>query len=212
MIIEPIRINDDHFLLSEQIYNELIDKDYFKNNKLSIAICGESGSGKTVTSVCLQQFLEKKKISSVILHLDSYYKLTPKENHEKRKADINWVGVNELNISMIDSHIVQFKSNAEQIKVPVVDYQENKFKETVKYLKDVSVIIIEGVYAFYAKELDYKIFLEKTFKDTLESRMKRTREIYDTFVEKVLEIEHELVVGQKVHADLIVDKDYNIKD
>lgn len=212
MIIEPIRINDDHFLLSEQIYNELIDKGYFKNNKLSIAICGESGSGKTVTSVCLQQFLEKKNISSVILHLDSYYKLTPKENHEKRKADINWVGVNELNISMIDSHIVQFKSNAEQIKVPVVDYQENKFKETVKYLKDVSVIIIEGVYAFYAKELDYKIFLEKTFKDTLESRMKRTREIYDTFVEKVLEIEHELVVGQKVHADLIVDKDYNIKD
>lgn len=212
MIIEPIRINDDHFLLSEQIYNELIDKDYFKNSKLSIAICGESGSGKTVTSVCLQQFLEKKNISSVILHLDSYYKLTPKENHEKRKADINWVGVNELNISMIDSHIVQFKSNAEEIKVPVVDYQENKFKETVKYLKDVSVIIIEGVYAFYAKELDYKIFLEKTFKDTLESRMKRTREIYDTFVEKVLEIEHELVVGQKVHADLIVDKDYNIKD
>ncbi len=212
MIIEPIRINDDHFLLSEQIYNELIDKDYFKNSKLSIAICGESGSGKTVTSVCLQQFLEKKNISSVILHLDSYYKLTPKENHEKRKADINWVGVNELNISMIDSHIVQFKSNAEEIKVPVVDYQENKFKQTVKYLKDVSVIIIEGVYAFYAKELDYKIFLEKTFKDTLESRMKRTREIYDTFVEKVLEIEHELVVGQKVHADLIVDKDYNIKD
>lgn len=212
MIIEPIRINDDHFLLSEQIYNELIDKEYFKNNKLSIGICGESGSGKTVTSVCLQQFLEKKNINSVILHLDSYYKLTPKENHEKRKADINWVGVNELNISMIDRHIEQFKSNKDKIKVPVVDYQENKFLETIKYLKNVSVIIIEGVYAFYVKELDYKIFLEKTFKDTLESRMKRTREIYDTFVEKVLEIEHELVVGQKIHADLIIDKDYNIKD
>lgn len=212
MIIEPIRINDDHFLLSEQIYNELIDKEYFKKNKLSIGICGESGSGKTVTSVCLQQFLEKKNINSVILHLDSYYKLTPKENHEKRKADINWVGVNELNISMIDRHIEQFKSNKDKIKVPVVDYQENKFLETIKYLKNVSVIIIEGVYSFYVKELDYKIFLEKTFKDTLESRMKRTREIYDTFVEKVLEIEHELVVGQKIHADLIIDKDYNIKD
>lgn len=212
MIIEPIRINDDHFLLSEQIYNELIVKNYFQNNKLSIGICGESGSGKTVTSVCLQQFLEKKNIKSEILHLDSYYKLTPRENHEKRKADINWVGVNELNINLIDKHIELFKSNALGIIVPVVDYQENKFIETEKNLKNVSVIIIEGVYAFYAKELDYKIFLEKTFKDTLESRMKRTREIYDTFVEKVLEIEHNLVLGQKMQADLIVDKDYNIKD
>lgn len=212
MIIEPIRINDDHFLLSEQIYNELIVKNYFQNNKLSIGICGESGSGKTVTSVCLQQFLEKKNIKSEILHLDSYYKLTPRENHEKRKADINWVGVNELNINLIDKHIELFKSNAPGIIVPVVDYQENKFIETEKNLRNVSVIIIEGVYAFYAKELDYKIFLEKTFKDTLESRMKRTREIYDTFVEKVLEIEHNLVLGQKMQADLIVDKDYNIKD
>jgi len=210
MIIEPINIHDEHFLLSEQIYKEVKDGHFFEKGKLVIGICGESGSGKTVTSVCLQQYLERCRIHSMVLHLDSYYKLPPTENHLKRKQDIGWVGPNELNLDLIEAHIVQFKANHQSIMVPVVDYQANAFLEVERNLEGISVLIIEGVYAFHVQHIDYGIFLEKNYRDTLEDRKKRTREVYDEFVEQVLEIEHHLVTSQKGKANMIIDKDYHI--
>ena len=98
-----------------------------KYKKLVIACDGESASGKSVTAKCLQIELEKLNISSAIIHQDGYYKLPPKENHEKRKIDINWVGTDELQLNLMQGHINSFKMQEEFIEIPIVNYKSNKF-------------------------------------------------------------------------------------
>ncbi len=210
LINEPIHLKKEYFSLSSEIIEALEKSCLLKKDKLVIGICGESGSGKSVTAKCLQIELEKRNIPSIILHQDSYYKLPPKDNHEKRKSDISWVGANEVQIELLQSHIEQFKSHKEKIIVPVVNYKKNIFLEHQVCIKDKSVLIVEGVYAFLLASLDYKIFMERTYKETLEKRAKRNREAYDPFVERVLAIEHATILPHKELANVIVEKNYSL--
>jgi len=210
LIYENIEIKDSYFKLSSALIERFKAQTLLKKEKLVIGIGGESGSGKSITAICLKLQLEKINIHSVTLHLDSYFKLAPKENHKKRKADINWVGSNEVNLDLLQSHIKQFKLNKEKIIVPVVDYEKNMFLQEEIFLKDKPILIVEGVYAFLLKQLDYKVFMERTYQDTLKQRKKRNREIYDPFVEQVLQIEQNIVRPFKSFADAVVRKDYSL--
>ena len=154
--------------------------------------------------------LEKLNIHSVILHQDSYYKLPPNENHQRRKTDLNWVGVNEVKLDLLETHIAQFRNGDDFIMAPVVDYEKNLFLTHEALIKNKTVLIVEGVYAFELAHLDYKIFMNRTYKETMHKRKARNREIYDPFVERVLEIEHALIQPLKEKADLLVEKDYSI--
>lgn len=210
-IKEPIKVKNDYFDLSIQLIEHLKAAHVLEKDKLVIAIAGESGSGKSVTAKCLQIELEKLGMHSVIMHQDGYYKLTPKENHNKRKADIEWVGLEELKLDLMQQHIDQFKAKEALINVPMVNYQLNQFFTHNLILKGKTVLIVEGVYAFYLNNFDYKIFMAKTYKDTRETRKKRTRETYDPFVEQVLQIEHSLVSERKGLANLIITNEYTIE-
>lgn len=210
LIKENIILKDEYFKLSSEIVNRLEHKSLLSEDKIVIGICGESGSGKSTTAKCLQIELEKLDIHSIILHQDSYYKLPPKENHEKRKSDLAWVGTNEVQMDLLQSHIQQFKTNKTNIIVPIVDYENNIFFEDKAVIKNKSVLIIEGVYSFFLQNFDYKIFMERTYKDTMTKREKRSREVYDPFVEQVLEIEHSIIQPLKKMTNLIIKKDYSI--
>jgi len=210
-IKEPLKIKPAYFNLSKTLIDRLKKSNLLEKEKLVVAVGGESGSGKSVTAKCLQIELEQLGVLSFIMHQDGYYKFTPKENHQKRVEDINWVGANELKLDLMQQHIDQFKDKVPLIDVPIVNYQLNQFFVTPKILKDKTILIIEGVYAFYLKNVDYRIFMSRTYKDTLEKRRSRIRETYDPFVEQVLEIEHSLVFKRKHLADSIVLKDYSIR-
>lgn len=211
MIKEPIKLEPQYFELSDQIIEEIHTRNLLKEPQLVIGICGESGCGKTVTAQCLQKQLEKAGKKTHVLHMDSYFWIPPKDNHLKRKGDIQWVGPQEVNIHLMETHLNLFKKGVNQLQIPIVDYENNRFDEMILEMQDVSVVIVEGVYAFHIDGLDLKIFLEKNYLDTLETRKERSREVYDTFVEQVLEIEHHLALNQKLQADLLVDKNYHLK-
>lgn len=211
MIREPIHIEKYYYKLSDAIYQILLEKQLLKRSKIVIGICGESGSGKTVTASCLQDTLNNHGTKTETLHMDSFFYLPPKINHLKRKKDIHWVGVQEVNMERLNECIDNFKKNKPKIKVPVVDYLTNSFTEEHMLLEDVNVIIVDGVYSFYLEQLNFKIFMEPNYKDTIQVRKKRSREKYDAFVEQVLEIEHHIVLKQKPKADLLIDKAYRIK-
>lgn len=212
MIKEPIILEKHYFDLSRAIINAIQDKYLVENKKLVIGICGESGSGKTVTAQCLQQTLSEFGKKAVVLHMDSYFKLPPTDNHQKRKSDIGWVGSQEVNTDLLDHHIQSFRNHIGEIKTPVVDYLNNLFTEERIDLSTIEVLIVEGVYTFYLSNIDVKIFLERDYKDTIDIRKERSREIYDTFVEQVLELEHQLAIKQKPKADFLVSKDYQLFD
>lgn len=211
LINEPFLLKEEYFDLSSEIIKKLRHSSLLSRRKLVIGICGESGSGKSVTAKCLQIELKKQNIDSIILHQDSYYKLPPKENHEKRKSDLSWVGANEVQMDLLQSHIEQFKSKEEKITVPVLDYEKNLFVEYDTNIQDKPVLIVEGVYTFLLEDLDYKVFMERTYKETLEKRRNRTREIYDPFVECVLKIEQSLVLPLKKLANVSITNNYSIR-
>ncbi|MFK7947033.1 MAG: uridine kinase [Saprospiraceae bacterium] len=210
LIKEDIPLKKGYFKLSSELIEVLKDNALFDNDKLVIGVCGESGSGKSVTAKCLQIELEKLNIPTMILHQDNYYKLLPKENHLKRKENIDWVGVNELRLDLFQSHIEAFKSKKETLTLPTVDYKKNTFSQQTVSIKGKSVLIVEGVYSFFLEKMDFKVFMERTYKDTLESRKSRSREVYDPFVEQVLDIEHRLVAPLTELADVIISSDYSI--
>lgn len=210
MINEPIQLENEYFILSSKLVEKIRKTNLLKKEKLVIGICGESGSGKSVTAKCLQIELEKSGISSIILHQDSYYKFPPKENHNKRKEDVSWIGTNEVKIDLMQSHINQFKAKNTSLSVPIVDYEKNTFLQYEANVKDKIVLIIEGVYSFLLNEFDYRIFMARTFKETIEKRKKRSREVYDPFVEQVLQIEHEIILPFKKLANVIIASDYSI--
>ncbi len=59
-------------------------------------------------------------------------------------------------------------------------------------------------------DVDFKVFIDRDFKETFQNRMERGRDEMSPFVENVLEIEHVILQKDKINADLFVDKEYNV--
>jgi len=208
LIYEDLDIKEKYFDLTDKLISRLRQDSILGRELSVIAICGESGSGKSITASCLKKGLADLGIESAILHQDNYYKLPPKDNHERRKADLDWVGINEVRIDLLQQHISDYKSGCHRINRPIVDYLNNRFIEEELDLKNTSILIVEGVYAFLLDKLDYKIFIARSYIDTKNDRKKRTRESYDPFVESVLQIEHQIITKLGENSDLSISKDY----
>lgn len=209
-IQEEIEIKEEYYKLSEEIYELALAKNVLSNNKIVVAIGGESGSGKTTTAVSLERILAEKGIRSTTIHMDSYFKLPPKENHQSRVKDLTSVGPQEIDMRLLNEHIASFKQNAESIQIPVLNYRKNLFTQEKLELSEIKVLIVEGVYSFLLEEVDYKIFMIRTYKDTFQNRMNRTREVYDPKVELILDIEHQIVAPLLKQSDVIIKRDYTV--
>ncbi len=176
-----------------------------------VAIGGESGSGKSVTAVCLQQVLQNAGIPASILHQDDYFKLPPKSNHLKRLDSFQWIGPNEVHLDLLNNHISEYKQGARQLLKPVVHYQNNEILMEYQTLEANSVLIVEGTYSLMLQNFDLGIFMERNYTQTLEQRKMRQREAFDPFIEKVLEREHQFIAPLKAHAHIMVKTDYSIQ-
>jgi len=118
------------------------------------------------------------------------------------------VGKNEVKLHLLDSHLEKFNNKESVLEIPVLEYENNKFTDQNVIVKDYEVLIVEGTYAFYLNNSDYKIHMNRTYKDTLEIRKSRTRENYDPYVESILQIEHEIVLEKAKDAHAVVTNNY----
>lgn len=213
MIGDVIHIRPEYFTTADALVELMLSAHQSKQRGFEvIAIGGESGSGKSVTAICLQQSLEKKGIQSIILHQDDYFILPPKTNHRNREKDLSAVGLQEVNWSVLEKNIIDFRSREALIKKPLVNYEEDSIGEEHIPVKGQQVLIIEGTYAMTLANTDVRIFMQRNYRDTLENRIARGREAYSEFVENVLEIEHQLIFPGIEKADAIVQKDYSVKN
>lgn len=213
MIGDVIHIRPEYFTTADALVNLMLAAHQSKQGAFEvIAIGGESGSGKSVTAICLQLSLEKKGISSIILHQDDYFKLPPKTNHINRLKDISAVGMHEVDLAVLEKNIQDFRSREAIIKKPLVNYDADCILEESLPVKNAQVLIIEGTYAMALANVDVRIFMQRNYHDTLENRIARGREAYSEFVEKVLEIEHRIISPGIEKADAIVQKDYSVKN
>ena len=200
---DVFNIKKHHIRAAEEIHGELSEK--IGKGKFIISIAGEVSSGKSTLAYLLGRKLKMEGIKTKILDLSDFYSVPPIERRAYReKNGIESVGVEEYNWEKIESTIVKFKIGQKET-LPLVDLLTDQVDEITTNFKDVQVLIISGLYAFYCKHVDYKIFMELTYRETYEAQEYTGKEVMDSFRRKILETEHIAVRKQKNDADVYID-------
>ena len=184
-----------------------------KKDRMIVGISGESGSGKTELAHTLAKLLRKKGIIAKPLHTDNYYKTLPLERREWRtKHGIgNVVGYNEYDWDAIRKNIDDFK-NGLVSEMPCVDLVTEQVDRLTTNFADVDMLIVDGLYAIKADEIDLRVFIELTYLETKEKHTKdaRGKEVMDEVRWATLAQEHKMVQSLKPLADLLITKDYEV--
>lgn len=205
MIGEKLTYYENFRKINSEVILKL-SKQFNSKKKLCIAVGGESGSGKTSLAFALLTDIERELgLKGYLFHGDDYFKIPPKDNHNKRLEDISNVGASEVKLELLDEHISGFINGKESLKKPLVNYSENSINEEVICPDDFDFCIVEGTYTMLLNQPSFKIFIKNSFIDTKANREKRARDVMDDFIERVLEIEHKIIKAQAKFADLIVE-------
>jgi uridine kinase len=208
MIGDKVVPKPHHTAAAEAIHGLLKNKT--ENKRMVFTVAGESGAGKSEIAVELARFLTDQGAKPIVFQQDDYFFLPPKTNAETRKKDIGHVGLNEVNLALLDEHARRFKFvPGEAIEKPLVVFEEDRItKETVSP-EDFDVMIAEGTYTTLLNHADVHIFIARSYVDTLEHRKDRARDTLDEFSERILEIEHNIISKHRSLAEIIVDGDYS---
>jgi uridine kinase len=208
MIGDKIVVKPYHIPPAREIFQ--CTKDQIASGKYSFAISGESGCGKSTLAIALKMVLTEAGYGVYIFHMDDYFLLPPTTNHNQRVEDINHVGPQEVNLSLLQHHVASFRNGVSQITKPLVHYKENDIKTELVDFDKTQIVIIEGTYTSLLENIDCKIFIDRTYKDTYLQRAERAREEMTPFIESVLEIEHAIIAQHKSLANIVLDQDYSI--
>lgn len=208
---DKLVIQEAHVEAARRIMNMLLPQIIKTHGKFSIAIAGESGSGKSEIAASLSKLLSENGKKSIILQQDDYFVYPPKTNAEMRRKDIGHVGLFEVRLSLLDQNLQDIMEGKTEIEKPLVMYDENLITEETVRVKGIKVIIVDGTYTALLKNVQQRVFIDRTYVDTREERKHRAREEQSEYLERVLGIEHGIVSSHKALAGIIVTRDYGVK-
>ncbi len=206
-------IESHHRRAADQIAAALEDAVRADAGRFIISVAGESGSGKSETAAAIAERLCESGFASVILGQDDYFALPPRCNDARRRADPEWLGPHvEVRLDLLQANIDAARKGAGQIEKPVIDYDADSVSTEVVSLEGVKVVIVEGTYVSLLRNVDRRIFIERTWLETLEHRLKRNRgkEMRDPFVEGLLAVEHKIIAGHRQLADFVLTDDFDV--
>lgn len=208
---DKLIIEAGHIKAANRIAELLIPQITKDRDRIVITIAGQSGSGKSEIASVLYDILSKNNIKSTIFQQDDYFIYPPKTNAEMRRKDIKHVGMSEVHLALLDQNLKHIVEGKGEIVKPLVIFDADRITEETVKLDDIRVIIVEGTYTTILKNAHQHIFIDRTYIDTKEARKGRAREEQDEFLEKVLEIEHDIILSQKSRADIIVNSDFEVR-
>lgn len=211
MIGDIIRVKPHHLPPAREIFKLIQSNLQEADPVFAITVGGESGCGKSTLSLAIKEVLREKGLNTFIFHMDDYFKLAPKDNHGQRVEDITQVGPQEVNLELLQEHVDKSKEGVDLLKKPLVHYRENQIREVIVEMEGVDVIIVEGTYVTLLERIDCKIFMQRNYLDTYEARVERARDPIISFNEEVLKIEHDIISRHAEIADILVNKEYEIK-
>lgn len=180
--------------------------------RVCAGIMGESGSGKTVLAHALGRAAEQTGRRAVIIQLDDYFRLPPRDNDARRRQDIAWVGPGEVDLERLDSDLARIAQGAWSIDKPLVDFAQNTIGSETLALADRCLAIVEGTYVGMLRHVDVRIFIDRTYRDTRDARLARGREAQSTWLESVLAIEHDHIRPCRERADMVIDREYRLRE
>ena len=115
----------------------------------------------------------------------------------------------EVKLGLLDENIFAVKDGLEEIEKPLVIFEEDTITSETVDLSGKKVLIAEGTYTTSLEHVDLRIFIDRNKIDTREARAERNREKQDEWLEKILEIEHNIISKQKEQADIIISKKWD---
>jgi uridine kinase len=208
---DKLIINKEHIQAANQALALLLPEIASNQGRFIITIAGESGGGKSEIAAALAEALSGKHIRSIILQQDDYFVYPPKTNENMRRKDIGHVGMSEVHLDLLDGNLKDAVSGKGTITKPLVIFDEDRITEEQVNLEGIEVVIVEGTYTTILQNVHQRIFIDRTYVDTLEARRKRAREAQDEFLENVLKIEHGIIHPHRAKASIIITRDYEAK-
>jgi uridine kinase len=179
---------------------------------LIVSIGGESGSGKSELAAALADELRARDVPALVIQQDDYFIHPPKTNERKRREEIGWVGPQEVRLDLLDANLKALIDGAEAIVKPLVFYDEDRIGEERLSAEGARVVVVEGTYTSLLRNVDVRVFIDRTFRDSRGARTERARETQDAFLDRVLEIEHGIISRHRDHADILIGADYSVKE
>lgn len=191
------RASDICNLLSEHI-----------GGRFAISVAGESGAGKSELASEIARLFNEQGINAGILQQDDYFVFPPKTNHEMRRLNIEQVGPYEVKLDFLDSNLRSFKRGESPIYKPLVNFDEDKIAVEELDMGNLLVLIAEGTYTSLLQFVDFRIFIDRDYHQTLEARRHRARDKFEPFVTDVLEREHRIISQHKALANVVIAADF----
>lgn len=209
MIGDQVKPEPRHTRAAEHVLPLLPES--IRRGRAVITIAGESGAGKSEIAAELSRLMSETRQTVFIFQQDDYFYYPPQTNARMRKKDIGHVGTGEVNLALLDEHVALFRQpSPESLTKPLVIFAEDRITEETIEPAEFSMAIAEGTYTTLLRHADFRIFIDRTYRDTIEHRVSRQRDEIDDFSEKILEIEHRIIAAHKSRADLIVGSDYSV--
>jgi uridine kinase len=175
----------------------------------TLTVAGESGSGKSELASEIARLLTAAGQSTGILQQDDYFVFPPKTNHEMRRRNIEQVGPYEVKLDFLDSNLRSFKNGDSILFKPLVYYDEDRMTTEEMPVEDFVALIAEGTYTSLLSFVDFRIFIDRDYHQTLEARKRRARDQFDDFLVDVLEREHQIISKHKERASVIIPEDFD---
>jgi uridine kinase len=204
-------LRPEHDALAEALA-DLLARDFGVpgRGRCVVGIAGESGSGKSITATNLARVLGARGVAAAVLHQDDYFLRPPRVNHAARLEDLAAVGPHEVDLRLLAEHAAAFRAGADAVEGPLVDYANDRFLTQRHVLAGRAVLIVEGTYALHLGDLDVRVFLDATHRDTAARRAARARDHHEPIIDVVLDIEHRIIARQAERADVVIDRDFQI--
>lgn len=158
--------------LSEKAYEHDVDKAAKliteRVDKLKmVMVTGPSSSGKTTTTIKLEERLKKKGFHFVPLNVDHYFfdlELHPKDEF----GDYDFETPQALDLDLINEHL-RYLSEGKEILLPFYDFKtgRRKLNQTKFQLNKGEILLIDSLHALYPKfsegldpEFTFKVYIE----------------------------------------------------
>lgn len=139
-----------------------------RSDKLRMVfISGPSSSGKTTTTIKIEERLKKKGFKFATINVDHYF--YDLEDHPTDEfGDHDFETPQALDLKLINEHLLKL-SEGKEVKIPYYDFKKGKryLEQTPMKLKDNEIILIDSLHGLYPdfskdipNEVKFKLFLE----------------------------------------------------
>ena len=211
MIGDKLVIEPHHTDRARAICALLVDR-IAAEDRLVVTVAGESGAGKSELAHEIARLLNEAGTATGVIQQDDYFVFPPLTNHEMRRRNLEQVGPYEVKLDFLDSNLRSFKRGENPIYKPLVNYDENRITTEEMDATGLAVLIAEGTYTSLLRFADFRVFIDRDYRHTLEARKRRARDRFEPFVVDVLEREHMVIAQHKRLADVIVHSDFEGMD